>query len=391
MSLLRTTQPDVRDLVRQALDMLVPALPRRLPMKEYLHAIKHTRRALLEDTNGGLMAQHALHVMANNPTIFYPYRLQFLGTLVLTLNRYGTPNSSHNPSSDQKMVGVSLADLLIGWEVHRKDRLLHQQQQQQASASSSSGSAASGSLKRGLPPPSPVAPQQASSSSGAATAAAGGGGGAGGGGAVKRVKLEAPSSDGPEPMATDPPPPTTTAASPAAAPAAALVAAAATGSASAAPSQAATQAAAAAAAGKPPAAPSAAAAPGAAPGGGSSAAIAGAAAGSGSKSTSPNTPTSQGSGSGSSSSPQMDDETTLATSVQYVEVLLSFLVKVALLCAADSGKDPTQAKTSARCLQLLKNALHGLSHLNFRLPFFEKVRRRRAMRGRRTLLASRKD
>jgi hypothetical protein len=71
----------------------------------------------------------------------------------------------------------------------------------------------------------------------------------------------------------------------------------------------------------------------------------------------------------------VDDETSLCSQPMYVELVLSFLVKLAILSAADvkDNKDPAHAKTCARCLALLRSALYGLANTTCRLNFFEKV------------------
>jgi len=42
--LLKAYQQDTRELVRTALEILVPALPRRLPMPDYQKAVRYTKR-----------------------------------------------------------------------------------------------------------------------------------------------------------------------------------------------------------------------------------------------------------------------------------------------------------------------------------------------------------
>lgn len=296
VSLLKSVPSDAKELVRQALDVLVPALPRRLPVKDYVAAIRYTRKALhdsdVRDQSGAFQGQHAaLYALCQHPLLFYPYRKDFIAPLCSLLHRLANTTaqgSSSSTGADPRAMGLQVADLLITWEVHRRDRTKAPLPPTPANKRPLPMSAPS------APSPPPVALDSAEASakrvkledgSAAPTeaSAASGGGGGGGGGA----------SSSQRPPLTPSPPPS------------------------------------------------------------SSSAAASARAGAGA----------------------VDDETSLCSQPMYVELVLSFLVKLAILSAADvkDNKDPAHAKTCARCLALLRSALYGLANTTCRLNFFEKV------------------
>ena len=117
MALLRAYQPEARDLVKAALDILVPALPRRLPPAELVKAIKWTKKIMSEEGhavptllhifqllvtllplgvelfNGGpVLGPPSCRVPTNqvrHPALFYAYRQQFLSQMLQFFNRLG--------------------------------------------------------------------------------------------------------------------------------------------------------------------------------------------------------------------------------------------------------------------------------------------------------------
>jgi transformation/transcription domain-associated protein len=80
VALLRTFQPEHRLLVRKALDILMPALPRRLPPGEHKYPtwIKWTKKLIVEE--GHLVPQliHVWNLIVRHPQFFYASRAQFI-------------------------------------------------------------------------------------------------------------------------------------------------------------------------------------------------------------------------------------------------------------------------------------------------------------------------
>ncbi|CAI5712891.1 unnamed protein product [Hyaloperonospora brassicae] len=120
VALLRTHEMDARFLVRKAFDILLPALPNRLPSNEFIKAIKWTKKIAYEE--GHVLGQlvHIWFLIVRHPALFYPFRGQFVPLMVNSLNRLAIPPSS---TPDNRRLAVNIVDLVISWEQTRQDRL----------------------------------------------------------------------------------------------------------------------------------------------------------------------------------------------------------------------------------------------------------------------------
>ncbi|DBA02933.1 TPA: hypothetical protein N0F65_005960 [Lagenidium giganteum] len=120
VALLRTYEMDSRFLVRKAFDILLPALPSRLPSNEFIKAIKWTKKIAYEE--GHILAQlvHIWFLIVRHPALFYPFRGQFIPLMVNSLNRLAIPPSS---TPDNRRLAVGIVDLIISWEQTRIERL----------------------------------------------------------------------------------------------------------------------------------------------------------------------------------------------------------------------------------------------------------------------------
>jgi transformation/transcription domain-associated protein len=120
VALLRAHQPDARDLVQTALDVLVPALPRRLPASEFVKAIKWTKKIMFEEGHALPVLVHIFGLLVRHPALFYAYRSQFVPQMVQFFNRLGRfPNAA----LEHRNLAVALVSLVLEWEVHRRERL----------------------------------------------------------------------------------------------------------------------------------------------------------------------------------------------------------------------------------------------------------------------------
>ncbi|KAH9107563.1 hypothetical protein LEN26_014254, partial [Aphanomyces euteiches] len=120
VALLRTYEMDSRFLVRKAFDILLPALPTRLPSHEFIKAIKWTKKIAFEE--GHILQQlvHIWYLIVRQPSLFYPFRGQFVPLMVNSLNRLAIPPSS---TQDNRRLAVSVVDLVIAWETTRRQRV----------------------------------------------------------------------------------------------------------------------------------------------------------------------------------------------------------------------------------------------------------------------------
>ncbi|TMW68827.1 hypothetical protein Poli38472_006295 [Pythium oligandrum] len=120
VALLRTHEMDARFLVRKAFDILLPALPSRLPPNEFIKAIKWTKKIAYEEGHQLGQLVHIWFLIVRHPALFYPFRGQFVPLMVNSLNRLAIPPSS---TPDNRRLAVNLVDLIIAWEQTRQDRL----------------------------------------------------------------------------------------------------------------------------------------------------------------------------------------------------------------------------------------------------------------------------
>jgi len=149
VALLRTFQPDARALVKQALDILMPALPRRLPAGEHKYPtwIKWTKKIIVEEGHSLPQLIHIWQLVVRHPALFFSSSAQFVPQMVNSLNRIGL---SPNCSTDNRKLAVELAQLIICWELQRSTN------QAAASAAVTTVSSATGTsdgqaLKRSAP------------------------------------------------------------------------------------------------------------------------------------------------------------------------------------------------------------------------------------------------
>eukprot|EP00026_Physarum_polycephalum_P000015 Phypoly_transcript_00015.p1 GENE.Phypoly_transcript_00015~~Phypoly_transcript_00015.p1 ORF type:complete len:3639 (+),score=586.09 Phypoly_transcript_00015:159-11075(+) len=118
VALLRSFQLEARSLVRQALDILTPALKRRLGPADarYPPWIKWTKKIIVEEGHALPQLIHILLLLVRHPQLFYPCRAQFVPPMVNSLARIGLVS---NTSFENKKLAVDLAELVIKWENQR--------------------------------------------------------------------------------------------------------------------------------------------------------------------------------------------------------------------------------------------------------------------------------
>lgn len=119
VALLRTCQPENRVLVRQALDVLMPALPRRLPLGDYKIPIwiRYTKKILVEEGHSVPNIIHIFQLIVRHSDLFYSCRAQFVPQMVNALSRLGLPSST---PPENRRLAIELAGLVVAWEKKRQ-------------------------------------------------------------------------------------------------------------------------------------------------------------------------------------------------------------------------------------------------------------------------------
>ena len=115
IGLLRLHHSDGRALVRRALDVLVPALPTRVPAKPGQTPlwVKWTKRTLLDEGHNTVQLSAILHLIVRYHDLFYASREMFVPHMVTALTKLGLASSA---SSESKKLTVNLVQLLLRWD-----------------------------------------------------------------------------------------------------------------------------------------------------------------------------------------------------------------------------------------------------------------------------------
>lgn len=120
VALLRTCQPESRQLVKQALDTLLPSLPVRLPLKvgdsKVPIWIRYTKKVLVEEGHSMAHLTHIFQLLVRHSSLFYPSRAQFVPQMVNSLSRLGLPQ---NTPPESRKLAIDLAGLVVQWEKRR--------------------------------------------------------------------------------------------------------------------------------------------------------------------------------------------------------------------------------------------------------------------------------
>lgn len=115
IGLLRLPASDGRALVRRALDILVPALPERVPSKPGQTPlwVKWTKRTLLDEGHNALQLGTILQLLLRFPALFFEAREMFVPPMVTALAKLGFASSA---TADSKKLAVELVELLLTWD-----------------------------------------------------------------------------------------------------------------------------------------------------------------------------------------------------------------------------------------------------------------------------------
>lgn len=117
VALLRACQPEGRDLVHQALDILTPALPRRLSHNPSDHKfpiwIRYTKKVLLEEGHNTSNVTHILHLIVRHQKLFFIARSQFVPLMANSLSRVGLNQTG---LAENRRLSLDIVNIIIKWE-----------------------------------------------------------------------------------------------------------------------------------------------------------------------------------------------------------------------------------------------------------------------------------
>lgn len=114
-SLLKAHAVEARHVVRQALEVLTPAMPLR--MEDGNQMLTHwTKKIILEEGHAMQQLHHILQLIVRHHKVYYPVRHQLVQQMISSMNRLGF---SPNGSIDYRKLAVELAEVVIKWELQR--------------------------------------------------------------------------------------------------------------------------------------------------------------------------------------------------------------------------------------------------------------------------------
>jgi hypothetical protein len=111
-ALIRAHQPEGKEIIRAALDLLIPAMEKRLPAKEKKKSIEFTNRIMFEEVNSIPQLAHIWNIVVSHDASFYSNRNQFVRYMINSLTRLGLPP---NAPPENRSLSVSVVELVLRW------------------------------------------------------------------------------------------------------------------------------------------------------------------------------------------------------------------------------------------------------------------------------------
>ncbi|KAM7251269.1 hypothetical protein ACFE04_023152 [Oxalis oulophora] len=120
IALLKTHEPENNILVKQALDVLMPALPKRLPLDSRMPLwIRYIKKVLVEESHSTPNLVHVFQLIIRHSDLFYKFRSQFVPQMVNSLSRIGLP---YNTGAENRRITIELAGLVVSWDRQRQNK-----------------------------------------------------------------------------------------------------------------------------------------------------------------------------------------------------------------------------------------------------------------------------
>ncbi|KAG9317678.1 hypothetical protein JVU11DRAFT_1890 [Chiua virens] len=117
--LLRPPHTEGKLLIKQALDILAPVLPRSGADEiGYPQWAKTTRRLLAEEGNGFQQIIMIYQLLVRQPHLFYPVRALFIPHMVNSLNKLGLSGTA---SGESRILSIDISQVIFDWEQNCQD------------------------------------------------------------------------------------------------------------------------------------------------------------------------------------------------------------------------------------------------------------------------------
>lgn len=116
VALLKTHHTEVRQLVRQALDILAPVMTKRTDDDQLW--LRWPRRVLLEDGFNVTNVLNVYQFIVHHPDLFFPAREHFIGNMITAM---GKLTIQVNPVIENQVLAIELLELILKWENKAKE------------------------------------------------------------------------------------------------------------------------------------------------------------------------------------------------------------------------------------------------------------------------------
>ena len=114
-TLLRSHHAETSDIVRTALDILVPALEDKLSNDEYFSMVKGTIKILFDESDSIPQLSHLWHTVVRHRHTFSRFRDKLMPHLISSLNKLGLPMNS---SIENRELSLTLIELALDWDAN---------------------------------------------------------------------------------------------------------------------------------------------------------------------------------------------------------------------------------------------------------------------------------
>ena len=114
-SLLKAYQPEAKQLVREALDILTPTFPTRTD-EGYITLSTWIKKILIEENHSTAQLAHICYIIVKYDTVFYFIRHSLINHLIISLQKISL---SANSTPENRTLAIDLAEVILKWEAKR--------------------------------------------------------------------------------------------------------------------------------------------------------------------------------------------------------------------------------------------------------------------------------
>ncbi|CAF3137563.1 unnamed protein product [Rotaria socialis] len=122
-SLLKSYIIDAKYLVRQATDLLIPAIPIRMEDGNEVLA-EYTKKILSDDAHGNLQLMHIMTIIVRHQTIYFHVRYTLANLMIQSAQRIAGQQTN---SMEHKKLAIDIIEVIIKWELRKHSEQINDQ------------------------------------------------------------------------------------------------------------------------------------------------------------------------------------------------------------------------------------------------------------------------